>query len=744
MRSKNKLILFIYAIALIIGATAICFFVNNNIQNFEQIIINQIQQHLLNIAKSESIHFERFINDVRDDLKMLALTPQIQNDLVHAHEHNHPLKNISATEEYEAANIMYDHFAGRINAIYAIDTKGIVKCSVPSKTVRKNADYSEKPGIKSVIKNQQPYVSELFNTNSGHHAISVCVPVFEDEKFIGILRALVHTETMRDCLNDSKIGKKGYAWMIDDSGIMISHPKTEHIGKHKMAPRKDAFPDYDWFELENIVAKMTSGQSGVGIYHSAWWLDEKPGLVRKLIAFAPVGIGNELWSIGVSMGYDEISGPIKAHTRNLFLGAGFIILLFTGAGVGFFRVQKRHVELQVQVKSAEQLKSINEKLLSEITERRKVEQKLKQTAEEWTSTFDSIRDLVSIQDKDFKYIKVNKAFADAFKIKPEDAVGKICYELVHKTETPWPTCPHKEALNTEIPRIAEFFESRLGLYLEISASPILSKDGEVVGSVHIAKDITERKIVEEKQVKLIKQIENINCELKDFASIVSHDLKAPLRGIKTLANWILSDEENKLGKQANEQMNLLLERVELMYSLIEGVLQYSIAGRPEGKRVQVNLNDFVPEIINMVVPPENISVTIEDELPVFECEEIHVMQIFQNLLSNAIKYMDKPQGHIQIGCVEQDGFWKFSVADNGPGIEEKHFERIFKIFQALPTSPDFEGTGVGLTITKKLVELYNGKVWLESKVGEGSTFFFTLPKHEIEASNEKLKANIAC
>ena len=112
MRSKNKLILFIYAIALIIGATAICFFVNNNIQNFEQIIINQIQQHLLNIAKSESIHFERFINDVRDDLKMLALTPQIQNDLVHAHEHNHPLKNISATEEYEAANIMYDHFAG--------------------------------------------------------------------------------------------------------------------------------------------------------------------------------------------------------------------------------------------------------------------------------------------------------------------------------------------------------------------------------------------------------------------------------------------------------------------------------------------------------------------------------------------------------------------------------------------------------------------------------------------------------
>jgi len=145
----------------------------------------------------------------------------------------------------------------------------------------------------------------------------------------------------------------------------------------------------------------------------------------------------------------------------------------------------------------------------------------------------------------------------------------------------------------------------------------------------------------------------------------------------------------------------------------------------------------------MVVPPENITVTIENELPVIECDETQIMQVFQNLLSNAIKYMDKPQGWLKVGCVEQDGFWKFSVADNGPGIEEKNFEKIFKIFQALPTSPMFEGTGVGLTITKKIVELYNGKIWVESKVGEGSTFFFTLPKQKVGLKNEKLEADIA-
>ena len=241
-----------------------------------------------------------------------------------------------------------------------------------------------------------------------------------------------------------------------------------------------------------------------------------------------------------------------------------------------------------------------------------------------------------------------------------------------------------------------------------------------------------------------RKLGKVNQELKDFTHIVSHDLKAPLRGIKTLANWILSDCADKLGDQANEQMNLLLDRVERMYHLIEGTLQYSRAGCVEEKRKQVNLNDLIPEIISMVVPPENITVTIENELPVIEGEEVHIMQVFQNLLSNAIKYMDKPQGWIKVGCVEQDGFWKFSVADNGPGIEEKHFEKIFKIFQALPTSPDFEGTGVGLTVAKKIVELYDGKIWVESKVGEGSTFFFTLPMQEIEAKDAKLEANITC
>jgi len=244
--------------------------------------------------------------------------------------------------------------------------------------------------------------------------------------------------------------------------------------------------------------------------------------------------------------------------------------------------------------------------------------------------------------------------------------------------------------------------------------------------------------------KAYRKLENANQELQNFAHVVSHDLKAPLRGIKLIATWILTDYADKFDEDGRKQMNSLSSRVEWMYKLIEGVLEYSRVGHVKEERVEVDLNKVVPEIIDAVAPPENIAITIENKLPVIECEQTRITQVFENLLSNAVKYTDKPQSQIKIGCVEEDNFWKFSVADNGPGIEEKHFERIFQIFQAVAPRNEFESTGVGLTVTKRIVELYNGKIWVESKVGEGSTFFFTLPKQEIGAKDAKLEANITC
>ncbi|MHC4062215.1 MAG: sensor histidine kinase [Planctomycetota bacterium] len=263
--------------------------------------------------------------------------------------------------------------------------------------------------------------------------------------------------------------------------------------------------------------------------------------------------------------------------------------------------------------------------------------------------------------------------------------------------------------------------------------------------IAVTRDITERKQAEENRAKSTnKRVESINQELKDFAYVVSHDLKAPLRGIRTLADWLSTDFADKLDENGKEQMNLLLVRVERMHSLINGVLQYSRVGRVKEEETQVNLNELITDVIDMVAAPENMTITVENELPVLGCEKTAIVQVFQNLLSNAVKYIDKPKGQIQIGCVEETDFWKFSVTDNGPGIEEKHFERIFRIFQTLSPRDELESTGIGLTVVKKILELHGGRVWVESKMGEGTTFFFTLPKSRKEVEDAEVEANIAC
>ena len=285
-------------------------------------------------------------------------------------------------------------------------------------------------------------------------------------------------------------------------------------------------------------------------------------------------------------------------------------------------------------------------------------------------------------------------------------------------------------------------KDRTTFFAETSLNLVSQKKQDYI--IAVARDVTERKKAEQVQTRLLAEVEGANRELQDFAHIVSHDLKAPLRGVATLANWIVNDYADKLDEQGKEQMQLLISRVERMKNLIGGILAYSRVGQAREEKSQINLNELINEVIDMVAPPPNIEITVENELPVIEAEETRIMQVFQNLLSNAIKYMDKPEGRVKIGCVEENDFWKFSVADNGPGIEEKHFDDIFKIFQTLSARDEFESTGVGLTVIKKIVELYNGRIWIESEFGEGSTFFFTLPKREMGAADEKLKASVAC
>jgi len=262
----------------------------------------------------------------------------------------------------------------------------------------------------------------------------------------------------------------------------------------------------------------------------------------------------------------------------------------------------------------------------------------------------------------------------------------------------------------------------------------------------------ERKKAEEVLEKLnkylestVRELKRTNKELQEFAYIAAHDLKTPLRGIGTLAEWLSTDYADKFDEQGQKHVKLLAERAKRADKLVDSILQYSSAGHAREEQEQMDLNTVLSEIICKIDPPENIEITVENKLPVLMCKKTHISQVFQNLLSNAIQHMDKEKGQIKVGCIEEESFWKFSVADNGPGIDRKYFKKIFKIFQTLSPPDKTESTGIGLSVAQKIVKLNGGKIWVESNPDEGSSFFFTLPKSgilrevSIGAASENIK-----
>ena len=253
--------------------------------------------------------------------------------------------------------------------------------------------------------------------------------------------------------------------------------------------------------------------------------------------------------------------------------------------------------------------------------------------------------------------------------------------------------------------------------------PFVDEQGIPLQYIAIRSDIT-------KEVELAREIDATNQELKDFAYVVSHDLKAPLRGIGTLACWLSEDYADKIDDAGREQLGLLTNRVKRLDSLVNGILAYSRAGRAREGLVKVNLDTLAHSVAEMLAPPEHIRFAFETALPSLLLEPSKAHQLFQNLFSNAIKFMDKPHGLISVRCRQQGNYWHFSVADNGQGIEEKYFDRIFELFQTLAPRDEIEGTGVGLALVKKIVELGGGTVWVESERGKGSTFHFTLRSAE--------------
>lgn len=360
----------------------------------------------------------------------------------------------------------------------------------------------------------------------------------------------------------------------------------------------------------------------------------------------------------------------------------------------------------------------------DITERMKMEEALRQSEQRAQALLNAIPDLVFRVSSRGEFLDFKGDQADLY-VPPERLIGRTLSDL---------GISDRLARGFEMTIRRALSEKRLQTYeyqLEIPSRGVQDFEARVIACgpyevTAIIRNVTEQKAASKRQEQLTERLEAVNAELNDFAHIISHDLKAPLRGIHSLAKWLIDDYTEALGASGEQMLQMLQQRVRHMEAMINGVLEYSRLGQ-EPANTPTDLNHIVRGIVEDISPNQHCSIVIREPLPTVSADPTRLHQVFQNLIDNAMKHSGKAECQVQISCKNLADQWLFSIEDNGPGIEAANFERIFQIFQTLEAGDERSSTGLGLTIVKRIIEHYGGRVWLESQVGQGSTFYFTLP-----------------
>ena len=441
-------------------------------------------------------------------------------------------------------------------------------------------------------------------------------------------------------------------------------------------------------------------------------------------------------------------------------------------------LQKAHDDLErrIQERTAELTKA-NELLKFEITEHKKMEETLRASENKYRILVDNLPQKIFLKDKNSVYVSCNNNYSCDLKIKPEEITGKTDYDFYPKELA--------EKYRRDDERImrlgkTEDIEERYVLngqefIVHTVKTPIKDENGNTVGVLGIFWDITGRKKAEEEKEVLINELkrrqellerqkqeiedsrraiknvaedfrqskkaleeqkgstEKINKELDDFTYIVSHDLKEPLRSIDAFSKFLEDDYKDKIGDEGKDYIERIRANATRMQNLIEDLLELSRIERRQNPLDEVEVEELINEVklrLEYRIKEKNVEIIVPVKLPRITCDRVRLTEVFANLISNAIKFCDKPKPCIEIGYSLKGIFYEFYVKDNGPGIEEQYFNKIFEIFQRLGKREDNEGTGAGLTIAKKIIEMHNGKIWVESKIGEGATFYFTIPKEK--------------
>jgi PAS domain S-box-containing protein len=397
------------------------------------------------------------------------------------------------------------------------------------------------------------------------------------------------------------------------------------------------------------------------------------------------------------------------------------------------------------VGSAHANNAIHDQLLKEIEERKKAQDEAHNSNLFVNAIYENIPNMVFVKGGDeLRYRSINKAGEDLIGFTREELLGKCDHDFFPKEEADFFRAKDKEVFATILPVIAEeqITTTTHGVrWLRTKKIGVRDEHGNHLYMIGISEDITELKEkqeqlnhynseLEKKIEQRTKELTDSNKELEQFAYVASHDLQEPLRMVSSFLQLLTKRYNDQLDDAGRQYINFAVDGSERMKVLINDLLMLSRVGTTADETVSVDCNGAVQDVLKIYEQQisEDGAVVEVSHLPVIKAIKTQVEQLFQNLVGNALKYRGTEAPVISVGCSEEGSRWKFYVKDNGIGIDKKFYDKVFIIFQRLHGKNEYSGTGIGLAICKKIVEKHGGKIWIESEMGKGSTFYFTFPR----------------
>lgn len=378
---------------------------------------------------------------------------------------------------------------------------------------------------------------------------------------------------------------------------------------------------------------------------------------------------------------------------------------------------------------------------TDITERRNAAEELHRSRQMLELVLDNIPQRVFWKDLKSAFLGCNRAFAEDMHLHDRGEVaGKNDYDLVAPELAARYAAEDRQVIDSGSPILNKVYSLRRAdgslLWLQTSKIPLHDRSGRVIGILGAYDDITEQKLNEQAVTHYAAELERSNADLEHFAYVASHDLQEPLRMVTSYVQLLAEDYGGRLDAEADDYIRFAVDGAKRMQQLIQDLLAYARVNSGVRQFTWINCNRVMDEVItnlNLAIAEAGASV-IYDSLPSVVGDHSQLYQVFFNLVGNALKYRSSDPPLIRIDAELQEPAaagcrpdWLFSVRDNGIGIAEQYFDRIFVIFQRLHARSDFEGTGLGLAICRKIIERHQGRIWVESQAGHGATFYFTLP-----------------